>query len=247
MVNLGGGLGIPYLPEQEPVDVVAFGAGVHRLYQELIESKGLAPLRVVTECGRYITGAAGFLVSRVVHRKKIYKNYIGVDACMADLMRPGMYGAYHHISVFPDENPPPGLPPRDAAAPDNSADLVGERGLFDVVGGLCENNDKFAVDRRLDPEPRPGDVAVIHDSGAHGHSMGFNYNGKPRSAELLYRSDGTVVQIRRKETLNDLFATLDFEGLNVFESGGGPMAILLGKGRNALARFVCWCSPESSV
>jgi len=220
MVNLGGGIGIPYKPGDATIDVAAVGAGVHELYKELIEAKGLAPVRVVMECGRYITGPHGFLVSRVTHRKRIYKNYVGIDASMANLMRPGMYGAYHHISVYKDENPPAGLPARDAAIADNSKDLIVKQKVFDVVGGLCENNDKFAVDRPLDPEPLPGDVAVIHDSGAHGHSMGFNYNGKPRSAEYLYRPDGSVVQIRRAETMDDLFATLDFEGASALSGVG---------------------------
>mmetsp|Transcript_154736 Transcript_154736/g.288458 ORF Transcript_154736/g.288458 Transcript_154736/m.288458 type:complete len:463 (+) Transcript_154736:101-1489(+) len=219
MVNLGGGIGIPYKPDEKVIDVAAVGAGVHKLYKELIEDKALKPCRVVMECGRYITGPSGFLVSRVTHRKRIYKNYVGIDACMANLMRPGMYGAYHHITVVKDENPPPGLPKRDAAMPDNSQDLIIKHPVFDVVGGLCENNDKFAIDRTLDPEPRPGDLVVIHDSGAHGHSMGFNYNGKPRSAELLARPDGTVIQIRRAETVDDIFSTLDFPGAKALDKG----------------------------
>lgn len=220
LVNLGGGIGIPYKPGDPKIDVAAVGQGVRELYAELIEAKGLAPLRVVMECGRYITGPAGFLVSRVVHRKRIYKNYVGIDASMANLMRPGMYGAYHHITVFRDERPPPGLPPRDGFIPDNSKDLIVKPGIFDVVGGLCENNDKFAVDRPLEPEPLPGDVVVVHDCGAHGHSMGFNYNGKPRSAEYLWRRDRGELLIRRAETLEDIFATLDFaEGV-----APGPLA-----------------------
>lgn len=218
MVNLGGGIGIPYRPHEEIIDVAAVGKGIHELYQVLIEGKKLNPPKVVMECGRYITGPAGFLVSRVCHQKRIYKNYVGIDACMANLMRPGMYGAYHHISIFPDESPPPGLPKRTAIAPDNSKDLIIKDDVFDVVGGLCENNDKFAIDRELDTKPRVGDVAVIHDSGAHGHSMGFNYNGKPRSAEYLYRPDKSVVQIRRAETLDDIFSTLDMPGALAFGS-----------------------------
>jgi len=216
MVNLGGGFGIPYKPDDKVLDVPAVGVGIHKLYQEMIEAKGLGPLKIVTECGRYITGPAGYLVSRVCHKKHIYKNYVGIDACMANLMRPGMYGAYHHISVCKDERPPEDLPPRDAVAPDNSKDLIIKDRVFDVVGGLCENNDKFAIDRKLEPEPRIGDVVVIHDSGAHGHSMGFNYNGKPRSAEYLFRPDGTAIEIRRKETMDDLFITLDFAGAEQF-------------------------------
>jgi diaminopimelate decarboxylase len=216
MVNLGGGIGIPYRPEETVIDVPAVGAGIHKLYKELIDEKGLGPVRVVTECGRFITGPAGFLVSRVCHRKRIYKNYVGCDACMANLMRPGMYGAYHHITVHRDENPPAGLPSRTAAVADNNEDLLIKSHVFDVVGGLCENNDKFAIDRHLEPEPRIGDVLVIHDSGAHGHSMGFNYNGKPRSAEYLSRPDGTTIEIRRAETMDDLFCTLDFAGAEAF-------------------------------
>lgn len=218
MVNLGGGIGIPYRPHEPVIDVAAFGAGVHQLYQELIEGRGLPAVRVVMECGRYITGPAGLLLTRVVHRKRTYKNYIGVDACMANLMRPGMYNAYHHITIYPDETPVPGLPSRDAPMADNSEDIITKDapGVFDVVGGLCENNDKFAVDRPLDPEPKPGDVAIIHDAGAHGHSMGFQYNGKPRSAEYLYRPDGTVLQIRRAENLDDIFATLDWASAAAF-------------------------------
>jgi len=137
---------------------------------------------------------------------------------MANLMRPGMYGAYHHITVHKDEHPPAGLPPREAAVPDNSKDLLShiKAKTYDVVGGLCENNDKFAIDRPLDPEPRIGDVVVIHDSGAHGHSMGFQYNGKPRSAEYLARPDGTTIEIRRAETLDDIFSTLDMAGAEAF-------------------------------
>lgn len=230
MVNLGGGIGIPYRPGEEVIDVAAVGMGVHKLYQELIEAKKLAPLCVVMECGRYITGPAGFLVSRALHRKRIYKNYIGIDACMANLMRPGMYGAYHHISVFRDERAHPGLPPRDGHMADNSKDLIIKPGVFDVVGGLCENNDKFAVDRPLDPEPLPGDVIVIHDSGAHGHSMGFNYNGKPRSAEYLYRLDGSILQIRRAETLDDIFSTLDFVGAQALGTSGLARLLVKAKG-----------------
>jgi len=216
MVNLGGGIGIPYKPDEHIIDVSAVGRGVEALYKELIESKGLMKCRVVTECGRYVTGPSGVLVTRCVHRKRIYKNYIGVDACMANLMRPGMYDAYHHISVLRDDKPVSGLPSRESEVADNSKDLIRTSGTFDVVGGLCENNDKFAVDRFLEPEPCPGDLMVIHDAGAHGHSMGFNYNGKPRSAEVLHRNDGSTLQIRRAETYEDLFATLDFAGADSF-------------------------------
>jgi len=234
MVNLGGGIGIPYKPDEKRIDVAAVGAGVHGLYKELIEAKGLGPVRVVMECGRYITGPVGWLVTRVTHRKSTYKNYVGVDACMANLMRPGMYDAYHHITIHRDANPPKGLPSRESDLPDNSKDYILKPGsnVFDVVGGLCENNDKFAVNRPLDPAPLPGDVAVIHDSGAHGHSMGFNYNGKPRSAEYLYRPDGSVLKIRRAETIDDLFSTLDFPGAQAF--GEGPVASIVAKARTWL-------------
>jgi len=221
MVNLGGGIGIPYRPGEAVMDVAAIGAGVEAIYKELIVANGLGPVRVVMECGRYITGPAGFLLSRVVHKKRIYKNYIGLDACMANLMRPGMYDAYHHISIFEDSRPHPGLPARDAENVDNAQDLICQPGVYDVVGGLCENNDKFAKDRDLGVEPKVGDVAVIHDTGAHGHSMGFNYNGKPRSAEYLYRPDGTVMQIRRAETLDDIFSTMDLQSALDFGGSSG--------------------------
>ncbi|QBG47967.1 diaminopimelate decarboxylase [Verrucomicrobia bacterium S94] len=197
-VNLGGGIGIPYKPEQEAVDLEALGEGVRKLYEEYITGKGLKELDIRLECGRMITGPYGYLVGRVLHRKSTYKEYVGLDACMANLMRPGMYGAYHHITVAGKEDAP--------------ADFV-----CDVTGSLCENNDKFSIDRAI-PEPQVGDLVVIHDAGAHGHSMGFNYNAKLRSAELLLREDGEVVQIRRPETLEDYFATLDFDGLTSFEA-----------------------------
>jgi diaminopimelate decarboxylase len=196
-VNLGGGIGIPYRPDQEPVDINAASAGVKEAYERIIVPAGLHPLKICFECGRMMTGPYGFLVSRVLHIKNTYKKYVGLDACMAHLMRPALYGAYHHITVAGKEGAP--------------ADTV-----YDVTGSLCENNDKFAVDRQL-PEVEAGDIVVIHDAGAHGHAMGFNYNGKTRSAEYLYRESGEVVQIRRAETIHDLFATLDFEGLKRFE------------------------------
>lgn len=188
--NIGGGIGIPYRPEQQPVDLEYIGAGVKAVYDELIRPAGLHPLKVYMENGRMVTGPYGHLVTEAIHEKHIYKNYVGVDACMANLMRPGMYGAYHHITVLGKEDAP-------------------AEGTVDVVGSLCENNDKFAIDRPL-PKVNSGDLLVIHDTGAHGHSMGFNYNGKLRSAELLLREDGSVEQIRRAETLDDYFATLDF-------------------------------------
>ena len=165
-------------------------------YEEKIASNGLAPIKLYMECGRAITGPYGFLVARVRHIKDTYKRYVGLDACMANLMRPAMYGAYHNITVIGKEDMP-----------------LDHK--YDVTGSLCENNDKFAIDRML-PEIVPGDVLVIHDTGAHGYAMGFQYNGKLRSAELLLRENGEVVQIRRAETPDDYFATLDFEALKHF-------------------------------
>ena len=188
-INLGGGIGIPYKPEQQAVDLELVGREIKRLYDEKVVPNGLHPLKLAMECGRMITGPYGYLVATVLHKKEIYKNYIGLDACMANLMRPALYGSYHHITVVGKEHLP--------------ADRV-----YDVTGSLCENNDKFAIDRQL-PQMEPGDTVVIHDAGAHGHAMGFNYNGKLRSAELLLRPDGSVKLIRRAETLDDYFATLD--------------------------------------
>ncbi len=188
-VNLSGGIGIPYRPDQQPIDIMAVGMGVKAAYDEILVPAGLE-LDIYSELGRYITGPYGYLVSTVLHEKNIYKNYIGLDACCANLMRPAMYGAYHHITVMGKENAP-------------------SDHMYDVTGSLCENNDKFAIDRML-PETSPGDLVVIHDTGAHGHSMGFNYNGKLRSAELMLCSDGSVKLIRRAETVADYFATLDF-------------------------------------
>jgi diaminopimelate decarboxylase len=195
-VNLGGGIGIPYKPDQEAVPYDVIAEGVRDEYEKSIKANGLDPLKIYLECGRTITGPYGYLVTEVRHLKHIYKDYVGTDACMANLMRPGLYGAYHHITVLGKENEP-------------------EDHLYDVTGSLCENNDKFAIDRML-PEIDRGDLLVIHDSGAHGHAMGFNYNGKLRSAELLLREDSSVVQIRRAETIEDHFATLDLEGLEDF-------------------------------
>jgi diaminopimelate decarboxylase len=186
--NLGGGIGIPYKPEQKTVDIVAVGQGVKKAYRDIIEPAGLAPMSIFLECGRAITGPHGWLVTTALHKKQIYKDYIGVDACMANLMRPGLYGAYHHISVLGKEDAP-------------------KTRVYDVVGSLCENNDKFAIDRPL-PEIEPGDILAIHDTGAHGHAMGFNYNGKLRSAEILLCEDGSTRLIRRAETIDDHFATL---------------------------------------
>ncbi|MFO7936980.1 MAG: diaminopimelate decarboxylase [Kiritimatiellia bacterium] len=190
-VNIGGGIGIPYKPEEKPVDVEEVAAGVKKAYEDKITAGGHPDLKIYMECGRMITGPYGYLVSRVRHVKKTYKCYAGLDACMADLMRPALYGAYHHISV-----------PGKTDAPCNTK--------YDVTGSLCENNDKFARDRML-PELEPGDLVVIHDTGAHGHAMGFQYNGKLRSAELLLQADRSVRLIRRAETVDDYFATLNFQ------------------------------------
>jgi len=192
-INLGGGIGIPYRPEQTPVDIPLVSGGIHEHYRELIEKPAYGPVRIVFESGRMVTGPYGYLVTRVRHVKNTYKTFVGVDATMANLMRPGMYGAYHHISV-----------------PGKGGNT--EKITCDVAGSLCENNDKFAIDREL-PAVSPGDILVIHDTGAHGHAMGFNYNGKLRSAEVLLKEDGTTRLIRRAETTEDLFATLDYPGL----------------------------------
>ncbi|AEJ60304.1 Orn/DAP/Arg decarboxylase 2 [Spirochaeta thermophila DSM 6578] len=195
-INMGGGIGIPYRPDQEAVDLYELSRRIKAAYDEMIVRRGLYPARIVMENGRMVTGPHGFLITRAIHRKHTYKRFIGVDACMANLMRPGMYGAYHHITVLGKED----VPPSD---------------VYDVVGSLCENIDKFAIDRAL-PPIEPGDIIVIHDTGAHGHAMGFNYNGKLRSAEILLREDGSAVCIRRAETVDDYFATLDFSGLDDF-------------------------------
>jgi len=195
-VNVGGGIGIPYRPGERAVDLDAVSRGIRECYDARIHAAGLPPLRILMECGRMVTGPYGCLVTRVRHIKTTYKNFAGVDACMADLMRPGMYGAYHHITVLGKEDAP-----HDVS--------------YDVTGSLCENNDKFAVDRPL-PRLERGDLLVVHDTGAHGHSMGFNYNGKLRSAELLLRENGEVREIRRAETVDDYFATLDLDGLAAF-------------------------------
>jgi len=189
-INLGGGYGIPYNLEDKPIDLDYVAKGIKKAYEETIVANNLDPLRIVMECGRLITGPNGWLVSKVRHLKHTYKEYVGLDACMANLMRPALYGAYHHITVLGKEGQP-------------------EDHVYDVTGGLCENNDKFAIDRAL-PKIERGDILAIHNSGAHGHAMGFNYNGKLRSAELLLRVDGSVEQIRRAETVDDYFATLEF-------------------------------------
>lgn len=189
-INLGGGFGIPYRPDEDPVDFDAIGNGIRELFFEILPPAGLEKISLRTESGRAMTGDAGWLVSTAIHEKHTYKDYIGLDSCMANLMRPAMYGAYHHITVVGKESAP-----RDH--------------VYDVTGSLCENNDKFAIDRQL-PKIEMGDLIVIHDTGAHGHAMGFNYNGKLRSAELLIRESGRIEMIRRAETLEDYFATLSF-------------------------------------
>ena len=193
-VNIGGGIGIPYRLDQEAMDLVRVGKGIEAAYATHLRAQGHPDLKLYMECGRCITGPYGYLVSRVLHVKDTYRKYAGLDACMANLMRPALYGAYHHITV-----------PAKMDVPATET--------YDVTGSLCENNDKFAIGRQL-PPLEPGDLLVIHDAGAHGHAMGFQYNGKLRSAELLLRPDGTVKEIRRAETLKDYFATLDFPGLD---------------------------------
>ena len=191
-INLGGGIGIPYRPGEKAVNLEKLAKEIKRFYEKIIVKNNLHPIRLVMECGRMVTGPFGYLITKVIHQKHTYKEYIGVDACMANLMRPGMYGAYHHIAVLGKKNLP--------------------KYTYDIVGSLCENNDKFAIDRKL-PRVEIGDIIVIHDAGAHGYAMGFNYNGKLRSAELLLRKDGRVQQIRRPEGIDDYFATLDFSNL----------------------------------
>lgn len=187
-INIGGGLGIPYRPEDDPLDIDAMAREITEHFVQFRQRNGYAP-RLFVESGRYITGPHGALVTRAINRKEIYRTYVGVDACMSSLMRPGMYDAYHHITV-------PGK--------------SGDEEVVDVAGSLCENNDKFAVQRSL-PKMEDGDLLVIHDTGAHGHAMGFNYNGRLRPQELLLREDGSVELIRRAETLDDHLATLNFE------------------------------------
>ena len=189
-INLGGGIGIPYRPEETELNLLELGKGVQTIYAEILGKSGIAPVNIYMENGRAITGPFGYLVTQVINVKNTYKRYVGVDACMSNLMRPAMYGAYHHLSVLGKEDSP-------------------NRNVVDVVGSLCENNDKFAIDREL-PDIDVGDIMVIHDAGAHGHSMGFQYNGRLRSAELLLCESGEVRLIRRAEELKDYFATLEF-------------------------------------
>ena len=191
-INLSGGIGIPYTEDKEPNDIKLIGKKVEEVYNEVLKPEGMDDIKIFTELGRFMLAPNGHLVTRVLHEKHTYKDYIGVDACAANLMRPAMYGSYHHITVMGKENMP--------------CDHK-----YDVVGSLCENNDKFAIDRML-PEIEIGDLLVIHDSGAHGFAMGYNYNGKLRSAEYLLKEDGSVEMIRRAETPADYFATL--EGFN---------------------------------
>lgn len=188
-INLSGGIGIPYRPDQEPNDISAIGEGVRKVYEEILTPAGMGDVAIYTELGRFMMGPYGCLVTTAINEKHTHKEYIGVDACAVNLMRPAMYGAYHHITVMGKENLP--------------CDH-----MYDVTGSLCENNDKFAIDRML-PKVEMGDLLVIHDTGAHGFSMGYNYNGKLKSAEVLLKEDGTTRLIRRAETPKDYFATFD--------------------------------------
>ena len=190
-INLSGGVGIPYRPEQRANDIAAIGAGVKEQYEKILVPADMGDVKIFTEMGRFMLAPNGHLVTRAIHEKHIYKEYIGVDACAANLMRPAIYGAYHHITVMGKETEP--------------CDHK-----YDVVGSLCENSDKFAVDRIL-PKIDKGDLLVIHDTGAHGFSMGYNYNGRLRSAEVLLREDGSTQLLRRAETVEDYFATLLWE------------------------------------
>lgn len=192
-INLSGGIGIPYRPDEPANDIETIGEGVRKAFEEILVPAGMGDVAIYTELGRYMLGPYGCLVSTAIHEKNTYKNYIGLDSCAADLMRPAMYGAYHHITVMGKENLP-------------------NDHMYDVTGGLCENNDKFAIDRML-PKIDRGDLIVIHDTGAHGAAMGYNYNGKLRSAEVLLKEDGSTKLIRRAETPADYFSTLDFTGL----------------------------------
>ena len=188
-INLSGGVGIAYKPEDTPNNIAAIGEGVHQAFNEILVPAGLGDVEIYTEMGRFMMGPYGCLVTRAIHEKHIYKEYIGVDACAANLRRPAMYGAYHHITVMGKENEP--------------CDH-----MYDIVGALCENNDKFAIDRML-PRIEKGDILVIHDTGAHGFAMGYNYNGRLWSSEILLKEDGTPKLIRRAQTVADYFATFD--------------------------------------
>lgn len=192
-INLSGGIGIPYRPEQQANDIMVIGEGVRQAFEEILVPAGMGDVKIFTELGRFMLAPHGALIAKAIHEKHTYKEYIGLDACAANLMRPAIYGSYHHITVMGKENAP--------------CDH-----MYDVTGGLCENNDKFAVDRML-PKIDIGDLLFIHDAGAHGFAMGYNYNGKLRSAEILLQEDGTTKMIRRAETPADYFATFDFTGL----------------------------------
>lgn len=192
-VNLSGGVGIPYTPDKEPNDIIAIGEGVRKAFEEVMVPAGLGDVAIFTELGRFMLAPYGCLVTKAIHEKHIYKEYIGVDACAVNLMRPAMYGAYHHITVLGKENEP--------------CDHK-----YDITGSLCENNDKFAIDRML-PKIDMGDYLVIHDTGAHGFAMGYNYNGRLKSAEILLQEDGSAKMIRRAETPKDYFATFDFSDI----------------------------------
>ena len=194
-VNLSGGVGIAYRPDQKPNDIAVIGEGVHKAFDEILVPAGLSDVSIFTEMGRFMMGPYGGLVTTAIHEKHIYKEYIGVDACAVDLMRPAVYGSYHHVTVLGKENAP-------------------EDHVYDVTGSLCENCDKFAVDRQL-PKIDMGDILFIHDTGAHGYSMGYNYNGKLKSAEVLLKEDGSFKLIRRPETIKDYLAT--FDGLGVVD------------------------------
>ena len=193
-INLSGGVGIPYKPGQEKNDIMAIGEGVRKAYEAVLVPAGMGDVAIYTEMGRYVTGPYGALVTRAIHEKHIMKEYIGVDACAVNLMRPAMYGAYHHVTVMGKEDAP-------------------LTNMYDIVGSLCENNDKFAIDRML-PKIDMGDLLYIHDTGAHGFAMGYNYNGKLRSSEVLLHEDGTFDMIRRAETPQDYFAT--FSNLPIY-------------------------------
>ena len=188
-INLSGGVGIPYTPDKEPNDILKIGEGVRQAYEEILVPAGMGDVKIFTELGRFLLAPYGHLVTTAIHEKHTHKEYIGVDACAVNLMRPAMYGAYHHITVLGKENEP--------------CDHT-----YDITGSLCENNDKFAIDRKL-PKIDMGDILAIHDTGAHGFAMGYNYNGKLKSAELLLREDGSILEIRRAETPEDYFATLE--------------------------------------
>ncbi len=192
-INLSGGIGVPYKETEDSRDILAIGEGVRQAFEEILVPAGMGDVAILNELGRFVMAPFGALISKVIHEKHIYKDYVGLDACSANLMRPMMYGAYHHITVLGKENAP-------------------LEHQYDVVGGLCENSDKFAINRML-PEVTIGDMVYIHDTGAHGFAMGYNYNGKLKSAEILLKEDGSTQMIRRPETVADYFATLDYPGL----------------------------------